>query len=88
MLAGCLTIGGNAGATTELIDNGKNGLLYEIGNYKDLADKIEYAIKNKEKSQEMINNAKRYAVDNFDIINYQKFINNLYNDIKNIKDLK
>lgn len=83
MLAGCLTIGGMAGATTELIDNEKNGLLYEIGNYKDLADKIQYAIEHKNISKKMVNNAKEYALVTFDIKKYQEAMYNIYHDIRN-----
>jgi hypothetical protein len=40
MLAGLPVIGARAGATTELIRHGENGLLYEPGNPADLAIQI------------------------------------------------
>jgi glycosyltransferase involved in cell wall biosynthesis len=40
-------IGTNSGGIPELIKEGQNGLLYDPGKYGQLADKIEYLIKNK-----------------------------------------
>lgn len=47
MLAGCLTISAAAGATCEIIKDKDNGLLYQCGNFKVLANKIEWAINHK-----------------------------------------
>lgn len=41
-------IGTNSGATPELINDGIDGLLYEFGNYKSLAQMIYYLMKNPE----------------------------------------
>lgn len=46
-LSGCLVIGADAGATRELIEDGKSGYIYERGNYKELASKIKAALKDK-----------------------------------------
>src|SRR4030095_10023516 len=45
-------IGTNSGGTPELIREGYNGLLYEPGDYRQLADKIEYFIEDREKVRE------------------------------------
>ena len=49
MLAGKPVIAtANSGGTAELIEEGKTGLLYERGNYTELADKIQYLYENPE----------------------------------------
>ena len=49
MLAGKPIIAtANSGGTAELIEEGKTGLLYERGNYIELADKIQYLYENPE----------------------------------------
>ena len=46
MLAGKPVIGARSGATSELIVDGVNGLLYKCGDPEDLAEKIKYLIEN------------------------------------------
>jgi len=65
MYYGNLVIGSDSGCTKYIIDNCKNGLLYENNNIEDLSKKIIYAIENKEKSAKMIEFAKSYAIENF-----------------------
>lgn len=60
-----LVIGSDSGCTKYIIDNNKNGLLYENNNIEDLTKKIIYAIENKEESSKMIDYAKSYATANF-----------------------
>ena len=50
-------IGANTGGTKELIKDKYNGLLYEQGNYKSLANKIEYFIVNRDEIERMAKNA-------------------------------
>ncbi len=45
MSCGCACIASNVGGVPDLIDNGKNGLLIEPGNTKELREKISYLIK-------------------------------------------
>ena len=65
-LSGCLVIGANKGATLELIEDYETGMIYESGNYYDLADKIEFAINNKDISRNMALKGQAYARHNFD----------------------
>jgi len=58
-------IGTNTGGTPELIKEGLNGLLYAPGDYRQLADKIEYLIQNKEKIKEFGENGYKFAKENF-----------------------
>lgn len=78
MLTGCLTIGADAGATKELIRDGVTGLLYEQGNYTDLANKIIYAIENREVIREIAIKGQEYAVREFNSENYNDKLYELY----------
>lgn len=51
-------IGTNAGGVPEIIDDGINGLLFEPDNAEDLANKIEYILKNKTQTNQMVRNAR------------------------------
>jgi glycosyltransferase involved in cell wall biosynthesis len=58
-------VGANNGGTAELIKDGFNGLLYETGDYTQLADRIEYLIKRQDKIKELGENAYKYAKNTF-----------------------
>jgi len=58
-------IGANSGGAAELIKDGVNGLLYEPGNYIQLADKIEYLIEHGEKAVKLAENGWRFAEETF-----------------------
>ena len=63
----------------EILLKGKAGLLFKIGNYKELSKKIIFYVKNKKKCQKMINNSIK-ALDRF---NYKKNLEKYLNLIKN-----
>ena len=52
----------------EILDNGKNGFLFKIGDYKDLSKKIIYYNSNKLKLKKMINMGHK-RLDRFDLKN-------------------
>lgn len=81
MLTGCLTIGADAGATSELIQDGVTGLLYEQGNHKDLADKIQYALGNREDMKRIAENGQKYAAEKFDSCEYDDKLYCIYKSI-------
>lgn len=58
---GTPVIGSNVGGIRDSVINGKTGLLFEYGNSKDLAEKIEILIKNDELRKKMGENSKRWA---------------------------
>lgn len=60
-LSGCLVIGVDSGATPELIEDGKTGYLYKAGDVLDLAEKIQEAVTDLEKSREIARNGQIYA---------------------------
>ena len=66
MLANVLVVGADAGATSELIQDGKNGYLYDAGNIEEMARKILQVYENTEQSRVILKNAKRYALRHFD----------------------
>lgn len=57
MLHSIPVIVSNSGGNTELVNNMKSGLIYETGNYKDLADKIQFLINNKDLRDDFVSNA-------------------------------
>lgn len=65
MLSKELVIGANTGGTKELIDDKKNGLLYQQGNFEDLAEKIKMAIKEAEVSRGIAEEGYEHAKRNF-----------------------
>ncbi len=81
MMCGCLEIGANAGATPELIENGKNGLLYESGNSEDLASKVIWAIENKDKARGIAEFAQKEALAKYDKKAYARKITQIYQEI-------
>ena len=81
MLSGSLTIAADAGATPELIRDGETGLLYKCGDPRDLADKIEYAIKNTEQMRTIARAGQDYARKSFDPGLYGRKIEELYTEV-------
>lgn len=81
MLSGCLAIGSNSDGTSEIITSKENGLLYQVGDYRDLAAKIEYVIKNPLEMKKVAVNGRAWARLNFDNKKYGRIILNLYKKI-------
>ena len=67
MRSGLLVIGGNTGATPEIIEDEKTGLLYEQGNAKNLVEKIIWAIDNPQKVLEIRKRAYLNSYNSFTI---------------------
>ena len=65
------------GGIPEIISDGVNGLLYTAGNYNELAEKIKFLYKNKEKVELYINNAYNFAIENFSDEKYSGQIKNI-----------
>ena len=64
----------------EILDSGKGGFLFKVGNFKDLAKKILIYEKQKRKCKKM----KRFALKRIDRFNFEK---NLFNYYKILNDL-
>ena len=81
MISGKLVIGSASGGTPEILGNGEYGLLFEANNYKELANKIEYALNHKNEMRELALKGSKHAVEAFDAeLNAEK-IYKLYNYI-------
>lgn len=81
MISGNLVIGSASGGTPEILGNGEYGLLFEANNYKELANKIEYALNHKNEMRELALKGSKHAVEAFDAkLNAEK-IYKLYNYI-------
>lgn len=61
LLSGCLVIGVHAGATPELIQDGKTGYLYKAGNSEELAEKIVEAVTAPELSRRIAKAGQEFA---------------------------
>jgi len=68
-------IGALSGATPELIKENFNGLLYEAGNHRELAEKIKYLIKHTERAKQMGKNGFKEASEKYTI---EKSTNQVY----------
>lgn len=78
-------IGANSGATPELIKDFENGFLYKPGDYKDLAEKIDYFIENNE-------SIKKFGEQGYKIIknkiNDKYIIDKYFNELYELKNKK
>ena len=65
MLSGNLVIGADTAGTRELLQDGKNGLLYHQGDPEDLCKKMIEALSNRDKSRELAKAGRNYTYQNF-----------------------
>jgi glycosyltransferase involved in cell wall biosynthesis len=65
MLVGTVVIGSARGATPEIIQHGKTGLLYEWGNVKELSDQIQFLHDNPKERFKIGQSAQQWAKDRF-----------------------
>lgn len=77
-LCGCLVIGANIGATSEIIDDKITGLLYESKNAQDLKNKIMYAIDNKSMMKKIAKEGRKKSKEKFDSMITTKKVIELY----------
>lgn len=74
-------IGADSGGTTELIEDGKNGLLYKLNDTNILAKDMEFYIKNKSSMISMGLNARSYAENNFSMKKNTDSIYHIYQSV-------
>lgn len=67
MSTGCCLVASNTAPVLEVIENNYNGLLTDFFNVDMLAEKIEYALDNKTKMQQIRQNARQSVVDKYDL---------------------
>lgn len=87
MMAGCLVIGADAGATPEIIRDEENGLLYRVGDPVSLADRIEWVLDNPLKADAIAARGRDWALNNpaFDKAQYASQIVKLYKEILGVR---
>lgn len=66
MLAGCLVIASNSGATPEIIKNSRNGYLYTLGNVKELAEIIAKTLNNPQTASSLVEKGRETITSKFD----------------------
>ena len=79
-MSGALIVGFDSGGTSELIDDGVNGYLFDEKSKK-LQDVIRLILQNKEKSREIAINGRESAADLYTSENNAKEIYNLYQEV-------
>lgn len=67
MSTGCCIVASNTAPVLEIIENNYNGLLVDFFNVDELVEKIEYTLDNKEKMQQIRQNARQSVVDKYDL---------------------
>ena len=67
MAVGCCLIASNTAPVLEIIKDNYNGLLFDFFDVDGLVEKIEYALDNKEKMQEIRNNARQTVLEKYDL---------------------
>ena len=81
MLAGCLTIGADAGATGEIIRDGVTGLLFERDDHVALAERILYAAENRSEMREIAKRGQQSALETFDADSFADRMQAVYDEI-------
>mgnify|MGYP000577884460 CR=1 FL=1 len=85
MACGCVLIGKNSGATSELITNKQTGFLYN-SDYQDLAKQMTFVVENEEFCNQIRQNAFVLVKQNFSTENYVSKVIDVYNFVfKTIK---
>lgn len=83
MMSGALVIGADAAGTRDLISDNKTGILYKSGDYMDLADKIIFALNNKNEMQKIARAGQKYMYENMTAELNAKKIKELYDEVLN-----
>ncbi len=80
-------VSSNVGGISDLLLDGENGFLFEPGDYKKLAQHVEYLIENKEKRELLGENLYKEAKEKFSLINMGKTQLQIYKDIVEILNI-
>ncbi len=78
-------IGGDTGGIHEFIEDGKNGILIEPGNHKQLAEKIIYLLNNPDRGKDLGENLYDKVKRNCDFNNYFSSVEKIYNSLLDSK---
>jgi glycosyltransferase involved in cell wall biosynthesis len=78
MASECPVVGSKSGGITDIIDHDKTGLLFDPEDSQDLAEKILFALEDKEKTKERIAAARKNVVKHYTIDTMGKNILRIY----------
>ena len=67
MAAGCLVVGSRTPPVQEVIEDGKNGLLVDFFSAEAIAERVDYALSNREELQVLKTNARRTVRERYDL---------------------
>lgn len=70
LAAGTPVVGTNSGGLPEIIDHNVTGLLYQPGNYEELAEQIERLLVNRELYEEIVQRGRQSVIKKFSIDQY------------------
>ena len=80
-LAGLLAIGANTGGTPEIIEDGVNGLLYEMGDIENLTNQLLWVANNRLKAKTILQEGQKQAIKEFNIENTANKVLNVYKTV-------
>lgn len=78
MVSGCLVVGADSGGTSEFVNDGVTGILYDVSKKNDLLSKLEYAVQNKDISRQIAENGRRFSESNLTAFRNAKKIYKIY----------
>jgi L-malate glycosyltransferase len=81
MFLGKLVVASNSGGICEYIKSENNGYLFEPDNVKDLVDKMEIVLNNKQKNKKITQNAVKTAHKYFDVSKQNEKVLSIYNKL-------
>lgn len=81
MFQNLAVIGSDTGANPELIEDGRTGLLYHFGDEKELAQKMQALIENKQKLVSIAEEGRKFALDTFPSIKNSDAVFSLYKQL-------
>ena len=82
MLSNSLTIAADAGATPEIIEDKKTGLLFKVDDPESLEETIIYAIEHRDEMRTIADQGRAYASEHFDMGHYAEVITEIYKKMK------
>lgn len=83
LAAGVPVVASRVGGIPEVITNGENGLLFEPGDFRELARKVSLCMKNEKIRERLIENGLKVVKDNFTVKSMIEEINRVYFKVVN-----
>lgn len=81
MFAGCLVVGADSGATSELLKETEDPYLYETGNISALAQTIYAVWQNKDQARKFALRSQKLAKEQFSVVSYVDGVIDIYDEV-------